>query len=337
MRAPQRDTDVRAATDLSCPLAWVVRLRMVLLRWLLLLCLAPEALCAAPALAVIYPDLGEPYRSIFISIISGIEAELGETPLLIPVDRDTSASALAKRIEASQVTAVIALGRSSVGLVEAANLDVPVVRGAIVEYKGQSGNGHSGISLTPDPKRLFEYLQRIAPKAKTVTVVYSQEQIDVLIERAAQAAGSLGLTFNAQRVDDLMGAASAYRALVEKLGAEDALWIIQDAKAVDEKVILPMLLNAAWEKGFLLFSSYAEHAKRGALFSVYPDNFGMGKRLAQLAQAASEPNKPDDYQRDSIQPLEDLFIAVNLRAAEHVGLAISPDLMRTFDLTFPQR
>lgn len=302
------------------------------IRWVLLLCFWSGLVQATPPPAVVYPDLGEPYRSIFVSIISGIEAELGQTPRLLPIDKATDARLLAERLEASKAPVAIALGRSSVELLEAANPDFPVVRGAIVEYQGQVGNGHSGISLTPDPHRLFEYLQRIAPKTRTVTVVYSQEQIEVLIERAAQAAERLDLKFEAHKADDLVAAASIYRTLVAGLGPQDALWIVQDPKAVDEKVILPMLLNAAWERGFLLFSSYAEHAKRGALFSVYPDNFGMGKRLAQLARTAPRQNETG-----VILPLEDLFIAVNLRAAEHANLVIPPDLMRSFDLTFPQR
>lgn len=285
-------------------------------------------------IAVLYPDLNEPYRSVFSSIIKGIEEGLDAPPLLIPIGADDG-QRLRERLAAANVAACIALGRSVVQLVQSAGLEIPVVRGAILDPRiHANANGSAqGISLAPDPEILLDLLKRLAPRVTRVTVIYSDADARPLIERAIDAGRRLSLTVMPTQVEDLLGAAAVYRSVLPTLGPSDALWIPQDPQAVDDKVILPMLLNAAWERNFVLFSSSADHAKRGALYSVYPDNLAMGRRLAGIASR----RVAGETASGGMQPLEDLLIAVNLRAAEHLGLGLSAQQIGTFDLTFPQR
>lgn len=60
----------------------------------------------------------------------------------------------------------------------------------------------------------------------------------------------------------------------------DALWLPLDPVTVNEQVILPRLLERSWEQNQVLFSSKPSHAKRGALFSMFPNHFELGKQLA---------------------------------------------------------
>lgn len=284
--------------------------------------------------AVLYPDLNEPYRSVFASIIKGIEEELSSAPLLVPIGTD-GLQRLRERLAAEGVGVCIALGRSVVESVEAAGLDMPIVRGAVLDpHINTGGNGSpQGISLAPDPAILLDLLKQLAPRVTRVTVVYSDSDAVPLIARAVQIGHSLGVTVVPDKSEDLLDAAAVYRSVIPTLGPRDALWIPQDPQAVDDKVILPMLLNAAWEQNFVLFSSNADHAKRGVLYSVYPDNLAMGRRLARIASRQAA----DAQANQGMAPLEDLLIAVNLRAAEHLGLGLSAQQISTFDLTFPQR
>lgn len=285
-------------------------------------------------IAVLYPDIGEPYGSIFLSITRGIEAELGMAPTLILIG-DGAAESLRAQLLAGGFDACIALGRTSLDLLDTLQLDIPVVRGAVLDpnVPASGGGVPLGISLTPDPAQLLGHLKRLAPDVRRVTVVYGDAQSQALIDRAVAAGGRLGLSVNTHRAEDLLAAAAIYKSVIAQLGPGDALWLPQDPQAVDDKVILPMLLNAAWKQNFILFSSNADHAKRGALYSVYPDNFSMGRRLARIAALRASGQAVNA----GMQPLEDLLIAVNLRAAEHLRLNLSPQQIRAFDLTFPQR
>ena len=285
-------------------------------------------------IAVLYPDIGEPYGSVFMAITKGIESELSDTPRVILVKEGNLEQTRAQLIS-ENIGACIALGRTVLEQLEALKLDIPVVRGAILDpdVPKSSGDSPLGISLTPDPAFLLQQLKRLAPQVKRVTVVYSDPQGKALIDRAVAAGQPLNLTVVAHKTEDLLSAAARYKSVITGLGPQDALWIPQDPHAVDDKVILPMLLNAAWAQNFILFSSNADHAKRGALYSVYPDNVAMGRKLGRIAaqrvagQAANA----------GMQPLEDLLIAVNLRTAEHLRLNLNPEQVRSFGLTFPQR
>ena len=319
--------------------------------WLLILILGSwfHTLRADPAassvpragrVAVVYPELNEPYKSVFAAIIEGIADELAAPPLLIPTGAQTGPG-LRERLAAEHVAACIALGRSAVEALASAGVTLPVIRGAVLDPRvrpnGPTGTGVEtavrGISLTPDPAILLELLKQLAPHVNRVTVVYSDPETLPLINRAVAAGQRLGIALVPKKSVDLLDAAATYRSVIPTLGGRDALWIPQDPQAVDDKVILPMLLNAAWEKNFVLFSSNADHAKRGALFSVYPDNRAMGRRLARIAERHSAGSATGG----GLAPLEDLLIAVNLRAAEHLGLGLTAQQIGSFDLTFPQR
>lgn len=290
-----------------------------------------------PRIAVVYPDIGEPYSSIFVSITQGIQAELAEPPTVIRVGT-RSVDALRADLAKGRIDVCITLGRTALDAVEATGLDLAVVRGAVLDpavrvgAAGESGLPPAGISLVPDPALLLGQLRRLAPRVSRVTVVYSDPQGQPLIDRAVEVGQRLGLTVAAHKAEDLQSAAAIYKSVVATLGPRDALWIPQDPLAVDDRVILPMLLNAAWERDFVLFSSNADHAKRGVLYSVYPNNFDMGRRLARIARQRAAA-----LHAAGLLPLEDLLMAVNLRTAEHLQLDLAPDLIRSFDLVFPQR
>lgn len=285
-------------------------------------------------IAILYPDIGEPYGSVFMAITKGIESELTNSPRVILISENNLEQVRTQLIN-ENIGACIALGRTTLDQFESLQLDIPLVRGAILDpnVPKTSGDSPLGISLTPDPAFLLKQLKRMAPQVKRVTVVYSDPRGQALIERAVAAGQRLNLTVVARNTEDLLAAAAMYQSVIPGLGPQDALWIPQDPQAVDDKVILPMLLNAAWAQNFILFSSNADHAKRGVLYSVYPDNFAMGRKLGRIA----EQRVGGVPANAGMQPLDDLLIAVNLRTAEHLRLNLNSDQVRSFDLTFPQR
>lgn len=285
-------------------------------------------------IAVVYPDIGEPYGSVFVSITKGIESELDISPQVFTINT-RNLDPIRAQLASGKFGACIALGRTTLEQLEALPLDIPLVRGAVLDLNVPKTGGDApvGISLTPDPTFLLKQLKRLAPGVSRVTVVYSDSQGQALIDRAMAVGQRLNLTVIAHQAEDLLSAAAMYKSVASNLGPRDALWIPQDPHAVDDKVILPMLLNAAWEQYFVLFSSNADHAKRGALFSVYPDNFAMGAKLARIAAQRIVGTSANA----GMQPLDDLLIAVNLRTAEHLRINLGPHQIRSFDLTFPQR
>lgn len=319
------------------PAAWLPRgrpgLRPIAIA-LTLLCLGvlstpSGGLARGPNVAVVYPEIREPYRAIFESIVRGIEQEnLGEVNVRV-LQADTKPEELDRWLTESRAETVVALGRKGLAAVQHLRAGYRRVVGAVLLKPEPSLQGFWGISLTPAPEQLFKRLNSLAPGVRRVLVVYNPSNNQWLIDRARGSAVNLGLDLKAVPAADLREAATVYRRLLPEMsGPGDAIWLLQDRQTVDERAILPLMLEAAWNGDIVLFSSNPGHVKRGALFSLYPNHQAMGRSLGSLA-AATVTTKPH------IDPLRDLQTAVNIRTAEHLGIEFSNRDLRDFGLVFP--
>lgn len=284
--------------------------------------------------AVIYPEIREPYRSVFRNVVQGIGEKLQQAPKEILLEgKDTDITGLERELIEEQVDVVIALGRK--GLIVGRDLAGarPVVAGATLIPPGLVDGRIGGITLTPDPAILLQRLRRMAPKVERVTVVYNPAHSGWLIELARKEAMRLGLALDAQPATDLKEAAPLYRAFINQAQPKtDALWLLRDASILDERAIVPMLLSRAWDRHLVVVSNNPAHVRKGALFSLYPDNVALGRSLAAMAQAQS-----DQEGGPGIQPLRDLLVAVNLRTAGHLGIRFTNQDKRGFAMLFPSR
>lgn len=313
---------------------FIVVLR-ALTRVLIVFSLAYSAFASdsSPNVGVIYPDVREPYRDVFMEIIRGIETGLGQSVKHYVLDGDDTSAALLERVRDDRIDVVISLGRAGLSATKQLAEVFPVVVGAVVISPGQESKGQTGITLTPDPEIFFDRLKSIVPSAKEVTVIFDPRQKAWEIERARKAAKAQGLTLNAFPTEDLRLSAELYRKVLGQIkDGSIAIWLPQDNAAMDEQALLPVVLQEAWEKNFVVFSGNLDHVRKGALFSLYPDNFGMGRSLATLAL---DRLKNGAISTSVINPLRDLLLAVNLRTAEHLGLHFASRDRQQFDLVFP--
>ncbi len=285
------------------------------------------------ALAVLYPDLGEPYRSIFAKIIEGIEEAASVTVHSYPVGPNAESADLNAQLKRDSAKVVIALGRQGFKAVSAIDRDIPVVVGGVLSLPETDNRNLSGVSLTPDPALLFSRLKSLLPTVKRVIVVYNPQQNDWLIRLAREAAKAQGLELVAYEARDLASAARLYEnAFAASEGRRDAVWLPQDGTTVDETTILPLVLKESWNRNVPVFSSSFLHVKKGALFALYPNNVELGRTLANSAVAAMG----GDLRRRGMVPLREVQIAVNLRTASHIGLNIGYQQQRSFDFIFPE-
>ena len=286
----------------------------------------------AQTLTVLYPDLGNPYRSVFNEIIQGIEEQSKARARGIALAPNSDIAELRGALKNGKV--VIALGRQ--GLKAASALD-PVLG---VVAGGVSGMGAapdserlSGISLTPDPALLFGLLKSLMPGARRVIVIYNPQANEPLIRLAREAARGLGLELVAVEAADLAGAARAYEAQFAAADSRrDALWLPQDPVTVEETTILPLVLRESWSHNLAVFSSSMLHVKQGVLFGLYPNNVQLGRDLAALAQAIQNGEPP----RHGLSPLRAVRTAINTRTASHLGLNLVAGQQRSFDAVFPE-
>lgn len=287
---------------------------------------------AATEIAVLYPDIAEPYRSIFAQIIEGIEQGARGVVRSYAVGPEPAPAALNAQIKRNGTKVVIALGRQGLKAASAIDSEIQVVAGGVLAIPAVDNRTLIGISLTPDPALLFSQLKNLMPGVRRVTVIYNPQQNDWLIKLAREAARARGLELVAREARDLASAARLYEAAFASSDSKrDAIWLPQDTTTVDENTILPLVLRESWDRNIPVFSSSFLHVKKGALFALYPNNLNLGRALARVAEASD-----DDQAEGGIRPLRDVLVAVNLRTASHLGLNIGYQQQRSFDFIFPE-
>lgn len=276
---------------------------------------------------VVYPQVPSPYNQIFTEIISGIESQFEGDIQLKSISKSETSETLIALLNELDPNMLIALGRRGYKLSQLMENDTPIVIGALPIKP----NGISGISLLADPKILFSALQQLAPNITRVHVVYSKNS-KWLIQLADAQSQSLGLDLHKVEVTDIKSAVEEYDRLLMSINTKtEAVWLPLDPVTANEQVILPSLLERSWEQNVVLFSSKPAHAKRGALFSMFPDHYELGKQLAAMVQSMF-----DTKQKQGVLPLQDMKLAVNLRTAAHLGFEYKNRQKDTFHLTFPQ-
>ncbi len=284
-------------------------------------------------IAVVYPELDDPYRTIFARMLEGIDERTRTHLSHYVIGRYSDPEALNQQLKRAGIKVVITLGRQGLQATSSLNSDISIIAGAVFSIPENESRSIGGIMLAPDPALLFLRLKSLLPKVKRVMVVYDPQRNEKLIKIARDAAKSQGLELVAYEANDLVSAVRLYESLFRSIDAErDALWLPQDATTADETTILPLILKESWNRNIPVFSSSFLHVKKGVLFALYPDNVQLGRSLATeaLEMVSGETEKP------SLSLLRDVQTAVNLRTASHLGLNIGYQQQRTFDAVFPE-
>jgi putative ABC transport system substrate-binding protein len=287
----------------------------------------------AGAVAVLYPEIGEPYRAIFAKIIEGIEDNMKASVRAYAIGAQADAIDLSAQLRRNGVRVVIALGRQGLKAAQGLDKDINVVVGGVLSVQENDTRALAGISLMPDPALLFTRLRSLLPTVKRVVVVYNPQQNESLIRVAREAARNQGLELVAYEARDLASAARLYETSFASADSRrDAIWLPQDTTAVDESTILPLVLKESWNRNIAVFSSSFLHVRKGALFALYPNNLELGRMLAHQAVAIAN----GDIRRRGISLLREVHTAVNTRTASHIGLNLSYQQQRSFDFIFPE-
>ncbi len=285
---------------------------------------------AGEPIGVLFPDLGEPFRKIFIEIIGGIEEHARQRVRAYPISANQNLQELSVVLKRNGTRVVVALGRQ--GLKAAAAFDAPmgVVIGGVSSVP--DGDKQFGICLTPDPALLFAQLKTLLPAVRRVIVVYNPQNSEWLVKLARDAARAHGLELIAHEARDLAGAARLYEtAFASADGKRDALWLPNDPTTVDEMTIMPIVLRESWDHTVPVFSSSFLHVNKGVLFSLYPNNPELGHTLANLASDLVAGTAP----ARGVTPLRDVHAALNTRTASHFGIVIDAHMQRAFHYVYP--
>jgi putative tryptophan/tyrosine transport system substrate-binding protein len=284
------------------------------------------------SLVVVYPELGEPFRQVFTTIIGGIEDKLGSAVTSFAVANNANPAQVAEDVRKRDVKVLIGLGRGGMRIAAALADELAVLVGCVVSVQESEARSFPIHTLAPDPALLLARLKRLKPGTRRVHLVYDPKLNAWLVKLAREAARAEGLELLAQEAADQAEALRAYSQLLASADpTRDAVWLPQDPTTVDDNVVLALVLREGWNRNIAVFSSHLAHVKRGALFSLYPDNHELGRSLATSAQRLAANPKTGVA---GVLPLRQARAAINIRTAAHLGLDVA-SVQSGFDLVYP--
>lgn len=290
---------------------------------------APLASAAAGEdvdLVIIYPEVREPFARVFEEVVRG--AEQGYQQKVRRVSMADNQSPVDFVHVLDQSSPVLVLGNRLARQVTEHNADRRLIIGAVnSEYSNVFG-----ITLIPDAAVIAKKLPVLVPGVKNVHIVTNADDCLLDYDRAIAVMSQQGIRLSIHQAGDIRAAAGVYRDLMQTLDEEDAVWILPKGSFVNN-AMLAILLQESWEKHFVVFSSNPVHVKRGALFSIYPNNYKMGLSLGRLAQDIAR-EKPPVRQ---MQALEDIFVTLNERTSNHLGINLNDHMRSHIDLILPAR
>lgn len=300
----------------------------------LLVLLSFGARCFAEevSIGVVYPEVREPYNQIFLALRDGVAAGSEQKVESFLVSEATQTETVIQWLKDKNVNGLVMLGNRGLALaheLKAINLPL-VVGGTFIDGKPEHQN-LSGISMAPAPRALFTRLLKLFPNTRTINVVYEPED-KWLIEQAQVVANDLGVQLNTVSGSDIRDLASAYQQILRTQKSKtEALWLPYSGKSL-EKALLNEVLEKAWRRDLTVFSSNLADVNKGILFSLYPDNDLMGRRLAELL--LDQSRKGENAER-VVLLAEDLFAALNTRTAEHLGIRLGMEEKSEYKILFP--
>lgn len=272
-----------------------------------------DDLAGQGSIAVLYPQIEEPFHSIFIAITRGIEAQ-SKLPVRSYVLANTDPQDLNAQLRKNGTRGIIVLGRKGFQAIDSLDKDLPVLVGGVLSVPEDPR--YSLISITPSPRLLFEQMKSLSAQIRRIFVVHNPKHTETQIRNAREAARELGLELIAIEALDVGTAARQYDATMQAMdGRTDALWLPDDPSTLNNNIILPRILERAWNRNIPVFSSTVAHVPRGVLFSMHSDNYRMGQTLGQ-----SMSTMVFDKGRRFHEDLRDVRVVINPRTARHLGL-----------------
>ncbi|MDD2760681.1 MAG: ABC transporter substrate binding protein [Methylomonas sp.] len=285
------------------------------------------------AIAVMYSDIGEPYRTVYMQIIAGVEDKTKSQISAYPVGGNTDSEMIKGNLRVQGAKVVISLGWQSMKTAIGLDSGLGLVISGVVDAPETETRGFPVYSLSPDPALLFSRSKELMPSVRRIHTVYDPNKNQRFIDLAKRAALNQGLELVAREAPDLRSAMDIYQEIFKSASSRgEALWLLQDSTTVEDGSVLPMVLRESWDRNLAVFSSNPGHVRRGVLFSLYPDNVSLGRHLADTALKFLASG---DYAERGTILLRDVQMAINLRTAQHLELNIGS--RQNFGMVFPEQ
>jgi hypothetical protein len=276
---------------------------------------APRA--AFADVLIVAPEANSAERRWFAEVQGAAATELrraGEVVREISLDTRNGHTTLLQQIGRGPES-IVALGRTSLTAIEAADYRGRLTVGAVDMPVGEVAPNRSVITLTPNPLGVLRRLKEVLPGTRRVIVVATPRRLLELRGAIHDAASDekLVAVFHEANTDGEAGAAYLN---VLRFGnpSTDVLWIVESSELFSSE-LLPRIVEVAWAHRFPVISNVVDHVNKGALLAPFPNPERLGAELGRQASRETSTGRATF--------VSSLSFAGNLRAARHLVPAVN--------------
>jgi putative ABC transport system substrate-binding protein len=228
-----------------------------------------------------------------------------------------------KSLRASPPDLVLAVGLKAAIAAKLEIFDTPVVFCMVLnpDAHGLPTSNMTGIAVRTPPVTQLAALHSLMPNRQRIGVLYDEEQTGAFVQEAINVASQQGLELVSVAVrgqEDIPRAASR---LLPKI---DVLWLIQDQVVVSESSI-PFFLESTLNAKVPIFTFSSTLVQQGAVGALVLDPWAVGQQAARLSLARL---RDTGTSAGVIEAPEHSQWALNLRSAEYLHIALSPEQVR---------
>lgn len=234
----------------------------------------------------------------------------------------TLAAAALQRARQDHPALVLALG--SLGAQSAVHevREIPIVAGLVLnaEDTAKAPNAAAVVLEFPVETEL-RFLQRLLPGQQNIGVLFNPSENQARIDAAARAAGALGLTLHARKVESPKDIPDALESLNKRA---DVLWGVADQVVLNPQTVRPILLFSLRNRIPFVGLS-ATWVKAGALYALDRDYNDIGQQCGEVALKILQGVAPS-----SIAPVtpRKVVYSVNLKTARLLKLDIRAPVLQ---------
>jgi len=307
MGRAHRSVARRALTAVRCACTWFVGAFLGL-----------GAVGAGDVAIVLSQDLA-PYRHA----VQGVEEILGPTAHVFDLAIDPGGDdGVVRRLKSEGPKVVIAIGSRAAHVVTSRLPGMPTVFCMALggDVTSLAGPRVTGVSVDVPAERQIATFREVIPGLSRIAVLYDPSNSGALVERARAVAAAQGVELLAEAVVHPEDVPTAFRRASRRA---NGIWLIPDSTVVSRESFEFVLREAA-ERRIPLMVFSEPMVRAGALVGLVPDATEVGRQAAELAvklRDAPERRVP------SIEAPRGLYLALNLKAAEHLGVSIPDDVM----------
>ncbi len=237
---------------------------------------------------------------------------------------------LARRIRASNVKVVLAVGLKAALAAKQEIPDIPVIFCLVLdpEKYGLPTTNMVGLSLKVPFRQPLQSLHALAPKVSRIGVLFDPQKTHEMHRQLLHDANALGIKILSEEIHQEQDVASALNALKDRI---DALWLLPDSTVLTEST-LDFLISTTLEANIPVVGFSSALVRSGAVVGAYVHYAEIGTQAAQLTQQLARQTPSSVL--GTIIPPERVHQSINQKSAKYLGLSLTPDVLRQFDERF---